>query len=209
MANRFTIGMTGGIGSGKSAAARLFEKHGFYTIDADILARQATLPYGKAYKDIVDFFGKEILEENGEINRKLLGSMVFADEQKRLKLESITHPVIWQLEKKLRGEILGKDSKALIITHAALLAETGAYKNFHPLITVYCSRDTQIRRITKRDGISEKDALLRINSQLPMEKKLELAHIIINNDTDNISELEREVLRAAELIKLMQYGLNH
>ena len=210
MANkRFEIGLTGGIGSGKSTVAKLLEKHGFYTIDADVLSRQVMEKGGSAYDKVVEAFGNDILFETGEINRKKLGDIVFSDSSKRVLLEQIVHPALWELERRKRGEILGKDSKALIVTHAALLAETGSYKKYMPLIVVYCSEETQLRRVTERDGLSKESALSRIKAQLPMQDKLALAHIIIDNDKDDLSSLEKEVERVAEMIKVMTYAICH
>ncbi len=206
--NRLRIGMTGGIGTGKTAAAAAFAELGFYVIDADILAKKASEPSGAAYKEIVGAFGREILTPSGEIDRKALGKAVFSDTEKRRLLESIVHPAVWELEKKERGRILGRDAGALIITSAALLVETGAYKNYNPLITVHCSPENQLRRVKARDGITEEEAVMRINAQLPSEEKLKAAGIIINNDGDEAA-LKEEVRRAAALIRQIDYALRH
>ena len=208
MANRLHIGMTGGIGSGKTAAAAAFEELGFYVIDADILSKKASEPLGIAYNAIIDAFGREILLPSGLIDRKALGKIVFSDSEKRRLLESITHPAIWELEKKERGRILGRDAKALIITSAALLIETGAYKNYNPLIVVHCSLENQLRRIKARDGITNEEAEARITAQLPAEEKLKVAQIIIDNNGDEAA-LKKEVARAANLIRQIDYAVRH
>lgn len=206
--NRLNIGLTGGIASGKSKTATFFEELGFYTIDADILSREIFNIGEKAYIDTVNYFGKGILFENGEINRKALRNIIFNNKEKRLILESITHPEIWKKEEKYKKNIYSKDSKALIITHAALLIETGSYKKFNPLIFVYTSIDNQIKRLMERDKISEKEANLIINNQMPLEEKLKYPHIIIDNNSDE-NYLKKEVNRVANLIKQIYYGINH
>ncbi len=206
--NRLNIGLTGGIASGKNKACEIFEKFGFYSIDADVLSREIFNIGSVAYNETVKQFGSSILLENGEINRKALGKIIFDDKNKRKILESITHPAIWLLEEKKRKEIYAKNSKALIITHAALLIETGSYKKFNPLILVYTSLNNQLKRLMIRDNISKDEALLKINSQLSINEKLKYPHIIINNDSTE-ENLYMEVERVSNFIKQIFYGINH
>lgn len=202
------IGMTGGIGSGKNKAANFFTELGFYTIDADKLSRKVMSPGNDAYNEIVTAFGNGILDTENQIDRKRLGDIVFKDNEKRKILESIVHPAIFNEEARQRNAIKSKDSKALIITHAALMVESGSYKNYDVLIAVYAETDTRIKRIIERDGISPIEAHRIMAAQLPEEEKLAHAHIIIDNSRGE-KELKEEVERAANLIKQMIYGQIH
>lgn len=202
------IGLTGGIGSGKSKAAEIFETLKFYTIDADKISRTVMDKDTPTYKKIVEVFGENILSDDKTIDRKKLGLIVFNDHEKRKILENITHPAISAIEAKERGKIKAKNSKALIITHAALMVESGSYKNYDILITITTPENQRVQRIMKRDGVSEEIVLKIINSQAPNKEKLKVSHIIINNDKDETA-LIHEVTRAANLIKLLVYGITH
>lgn len=202
------IGMTGGIGTGKNKAAAFFREQGFYTIDADILSRKVMSPGEEAYNSIVATFGNSILDNQSQIDRKKLGDIIFANKEKRTVLEKIVHPAIFQEEAKQRNAIKSKDGKALIITHAALMVESGSYINYDMLIAVYAETETRIKRIVERDKISAIEAHKIMAAQLPEEDKLALAHIVIDNSMGE-KELQKEVERAAGLIKQMIYGATH
>lgn len=202
------IGMTGGIGSGKNAAAAIFEELGFHTIDMDKVSRLVMSPSGGAYLPVIKAFGKGIADCRGNIDREKLGEIVFSDTLKRKELEDIVHPEVFKEEKKIRGVIKNKDDKALIITHAALMLESGSYKNYDMLITVHASEAIRIKRVAMRDGVSEEKAMKIIASQASEDERLKIAHIIINNSGD-MENLRKETCRAADLIKQIAYGLRH
>lgn len=204
----YNIGMTGGIGSGKNAAAALFEKQGFYTIDSDQVGRTVMAKGGSAYDEIISYFGNDILYPDGEIDRAALGNIVFKDSGKRKILENIVHPAILAEEKRMRGKLRGKDDKAVIITHAALIIEAGNAKKYDALIVITADTETRIKRITARDNISIEKAQAVIRAQLSDEERLKHADIIINNSGDE-DYLEKEVKRAADLIKTINYGEKH
>lgn len=206
--NRLNIAITGGIASGKSMASKFFQELGFYIIDADDLSRQIFTIGEKAYIDTIEYFGKDILLNDGNINRKMLGNIIFNDVEKRRILEEITHKEIWKKEKETRQKIYATNTNALIITDAALLIETGSYERYNPVILVYSSKETQLNRLCQRDNINENDALLRINSQMDIEEKLKYANIIIDNNS-TIDNLQKEVHRVATLIQHIYYALNH
>lgn len=195
------IGLTGGIGSGKSEAAKLFEERGFFTIDADIIARKASAKNGIAYGDIIAAFGQGIVDDDGEIDRKALGRIIFNDDIKRKTLESILHPAIKKLERKTIGEIKGRNKNPLIITHAALMIESGGYKDYDKVILIYTTPDKQIERVMARDNITQEEASKIIRTQMPYEEKFPHAGIIIDNSSDR-ANLTAEVERTAELLKI-------
>ncbi|MCA1927834.1 MAG: dephospho-CoA kinase [Calditerrivibrio sp.] len=201
------LGLTGGIATGKSTIAKFFEELGCYTIDADNISRIVMAKGGSAYKDIIENF-PDVLDDNGEINRGKLKKIVFNDQNKRLLLESIVHPKILEYEKKLVGEIKGKDDRGIIITQAALIIEKGTYNRFDGIILVYLDKDTQIKRVVQRDNISEDEAKRIIDAQMSYEEKLKYANFVIDNSKDLIYT-QNEVKRVFELIKKINYGIKH
>lgn len=202
------IGMTGGIGCGKSKVAEIFESLGFYTIDSDITSRKVMKINEPAYNQIVSYFGEDILDKDKNIIRKKLGNIVFNNKEKLKVLENIVHPAIYEYERKKRAEIYGKDSKAVIITHAALMIESGSYKNYDAVIIVTCNKDVQINRVMQRDNISMLDAEKIISCQMNQSERLKYADFIIDNSS-NIDDLKKEVKRVYNLISEINYGEKH
>lgn len=193
------IGLTGGIACGKSKVADIFHELGFYTIDSDEVSRKVMEKGEIAYLKIVDYFGSDILDSNGEIIRKKLGSIVFTDKAKLKVLEEIVHPAIFNYEKKLRSEIFGKNDKAVIITHAAKMIESKSYTHYDALIVVTADKDIQLSRLIKRDNITIEQAQNILNNQLSNDERLKYAQFIIDNSSD-IDNLYIEVKRVYNLI---------
>ncbi|MCD8492963.1 MAG: dephospho-CoA kinase, partial [Geovibrio sp.] len=119
------LGLTGNIAGGKTTVAKMFERLGCYTIDTDILSRRVMAQGGAAYPVVVDTFGVDVVDSEGNIDRSALRKIVFNDDAARKRLEEIVHPAILKTEAKLVGEIKGKDDRAIILTQAALCVETG------------------------------------------------------------------------------------
>lgn len=191
------IGITGGIGTGKSTLSKILVKKGYPLIDADKIAREVVEIGRPAYGDLVEEFGEGILQENKEIHRKALGSIVFNDEEKRLKLNQIVHFHIFQEIKRLIGEI--SEEEALIFLDIPLLFEEYNIIKDHNIVfdeiwLVYLNREEQIRRIMKRDKLKEEEASLRINSQMDIEEKRRRAKIVIDNRS-SLEDLEKQVDR--------------
>lgn len=186
------IGLTGGIASGKSTVSNILREKGAYIIDADEISKALVEPGKPAYKEIVEFFGKEILNEDGTIKRKKLGKIVFADTEKLSVLNSITHPkIIEEIEKKLK-ECRERDEKVVVID-AALLIELGLYKLADEVWLVVVDEKTQLERLLKRDMFLEpKEAKDRIRAQMPQEEKKKYATRIIDN-TGDFSHLKEQV----------------
>lgn len=202
------FGLTGGIACGKSKVADIFHELGFYTIDSDEVSRKVMEKGEIAYLKIVDYFGSDILDSNGEIIRKKLGSIVFSDKDKLKVLEEIVHPAIFDYEKKLRSQIYGKDDKAVIITHAAKMIESKSYTHYDALIVVTADKDIQLSRLIKRDNITIEQAQNILNNQLSNEERLKYAQFIIDNSSD-IDNLYIEVKRVYNLISQINYGIKH
>lgn len=202
------IGLTGGIACGKSKVADIFSELGYYTIDSDLISRKVMEKGEAAYIKIVEYFGKDILDENENIIRKRLGSIVFTDKDKLKVLEEIVHPAIFNYEKKLRSEIFGKNDKAVIITHAAKMIESKSYTHYDALIVVTADKDIQLSRLIKRDNITIEQAQNILNNQLSNEERLKYTQFIIDNSSD-IDNLYIEVKRVYNLITQINYGEKH
>ena len=202
------IGMTGGIGSGKNQVADIFNQLGFYTIDSDISSRKVMEKGHPAYEKIVSFFGSDILDENGSILRKKLGDIVFSDKAKLKTLENIVHPAIYEYERKERSKIYGKDDKAVVITHAALIIESGSIDKYDALIVISCPDELQVERVMQRDNFSEEKARNIVAHQMPNEERLKYADFIIDNSS-TLDDLYNEVKRVHNLITQINYGKKH
>ncbi|MDK2799936.1 MAG: dephospho-CoA kinase [Clostridiales bacterium] len=178
------IGLTGGTGSGKSTVANIAKDLGAKVIDADIIARQIVQKGQKALEEIVQHFGKDILLENGELNRRKLGSIVFADKEKLKLLNKITHKyIIQKIHEEIEIETLKKEYD-IIIVDAAVLIESGLYELCDMVWVVVADKEERIKRIMKRDSLSLEEANNRINSQMTEEEMKNYASAIINNNKD-------------------------
>jgi len=194
------VGLTGGIGSGKSLVAQIFKRLGACLIDADELAHQAIAPGTYAYQAIRDTFGPEILKDDQTVDRQRLGEIVFEDAEKRQWLNSIVHPKVFIEQERLTKEITEKDPKAVIIFDVALLIETRAHELMDKVILVTVDRRTQIKRLMERDGLSREEARKRIASQAPTSQKKRYADYLIDG-TRPLEVVEREVEKIYEELK--------
>ncbi len=175
-------GLTGGIGSGKSLAAYFFKELGAHIIDADQLSRDLVCPGQTALKEIVDSFGKNILDSTGNLDRRKLAKIVFDDPEKKSVLEKILHPKIFKKEQEAFLKICNKDPFAIVIIDAALLIESGNYKRVDKVIVVRSSEESQIKRILIRNAISSDEVVARIKNQLSLEEKIKYADFVLDNN---------------------------
>jgi len=175
------VGLTGGIGSGKSTVSRLFRDLGCLIIDADTIAREVVEPGEPAWRAIVEAFGREVLLPDGQLDRKGLGTLVFADPAKRRTLNALTHPAILAREQAIVAELEAEGYEGLVILDAALLIEAGGAGRTDRLVVVYVDEATQLRRLMTRDDLPEAEARRRIASQMPLAEKVRLAHHVIDN----------------------------
>ena len=176
------IGLTGGIASGKSTVARMLRAAGLPVIDADALGHMVLEPEGAAYDDVLAAFGARILGPDGvTIDRQALGREVFDDPARRAQLETITHPAIAGLAVQAL-ELIAERGRPFAVYEAALLVETGIYRDLAALIVVSCSLAAQVERVVARDGLSREAAAARIASQLPLAEKLAVADYVLAND---------------------------
>lgn len=175
------LGLTGNIASGKSSVAAMFEELGARIIDADEIARLVVEPGKPAWNEIIDRFGKEILETDNTINRKKLGDVIFNDEEKRRTLNEITHPRIIGKIREMVNEY-GKESIPIVIIEAALIVEKGGLRDLiERLIVVTSDEESQIKRLMERNGYSREEAVSRLRSQMPAREKVKHADYIIDN----------------------------
>jgi dephospho-CoA kinase len=177
------IGLTGGIVSGKSTVARMFKDLGAKIVDADKLGHKVILPQETAWKRIIKIFGKDILQKDQTINREKLGKIVFANQNLLKKLNKITHPEIIKLIKKeiSLAKNDSKEEKKILIIDAALIYETKIDRLMDKIIVVYLDEEEQLKRLIKRNNLSEKEALQKIKSQIPLKEKIEIADYVIDN----------------------------
>jgi len=177
------IGLTGGIVSGKSTVARMFKDLGAKIVDADKLGHKVILPQGTAYKRIIEVFGQDILQKDQTINREKLGKIVFAKQNLLKKLNKITHPEIIKLIKKEinLAKDNSKEEKKILIIDAALIYETKIDRLMDKIIVVCLDEEEQLKRLIKRNNLSEKEALQKIKSQIPLKEKIEIADYVIDN----------------------------
>jgi len=190
--NRLLVAVTGGVASGKSTVSRMLEGLGAPLIDLDILARQAVEPGKPAWEEIVDYFGREILLPDGRIDRKRLSDIVFRDIEKRKKLESFTHPRIFEEMCRQVDEIASQTPDAIIQIGIPLLFELNLQHRFHKVLLVFAHREVQVSRLMERDGISKTSAENVLKAQLPIEEKVGPADFVIHND-GSLEETRRQV----------------
>ena len=175
------VGLTGGVASGKSTVSRQLAELGCIVIDADVLAREVVAPEEPAWREIVEAFGREVLRPDQTLDRAQLGAIVFADPEKRRRLEAITHPAI-QARRQARLDALAACGfDGLVVQDLALLIEVGGAAHVDRLVVVYATRDAQIERLMRRDGLDRTEAERRVASQMPLAEKVQLAHYVIDN----------------------------
>jgi dephospho-CoA kinase len=186
------VGLTGGIGTGKSTVARMLEKWGAVVFDADVLARQAVAPGTPGFDQVVERFGPNVLAPGGGLDREALASIVFSDPAARRDLEGIVHPEVRRMFAEGCEEY--RDSDRVVVFSAPLLVETGMHTAFDLLIVVSAPVATQIERLMRDRGMAERDVQARIAAQLPLEAKAEVADILLDNE-GTLEDFERSVER--------------
>ncbi len=179
-----TVGLTGGIATGKSTVARILREAGAHVIDADRIAREAVGRGRPAWRDIVDHFGKGVLRPDGEIDRARLGDIIFNDPDQQAALNRIVHPRVFTDIETRRARIAETAPRAVVVLDIPLLFEAGNRRDLAEIIVVYAPQRVQLTRLMARDGLSERDALARIRSQMPIEEKKKRATRVIDNSGD-------------------------
>jgi dephospho-CoA kinase len=186
------VGLTGGIGSGKSTVSRMLRERGAVVFDADVLAREAVAPGTPGHAAVIDRFGANVLAPGGELDREELASIVFADPAARRDLEAIVHPEVRRLF--AEGSEAYRDTDRIVVFSAPLLVETGMHTAFDVLVVVSATTATQIERLMRERGMTEESIRARIDAQAPVEDKAEVADFLVDNDGP-LEELEGQVAR--------------
>jgi dephospho-CoA kinase len=190
--NTLLVGVTGSIATGKTAVAEMLEELGAATIDFDVLSRIVVEPDKPAWRDIVSFFGEQVLLEDRTLDREKLRELVFADLEKKKKLESFTHPRIGEEFAKLVGRFASEDPNAIIQVVVPLLIETNMHPLFHNVVMVYAPEEEQKRRLIERDGLTEEMATKMIRSQLSAEEKKGYCDLVVDN-SGSLADTRRQV----------------
>jgi dephospho-CoA kinase len=186
------VGLTGSIATGKSTVSRMFAHLGARVLDADLLAREVVVPGQPAYLRIVEEFGQAVVQEDGTLDRKALGAIVFAEPAKRKRLEEITHPAIAARQQRILSVLEEEAFEGIVIWDVALLFETGGVAKMDRVVVVYADPETELARLIARDGMTETAARARMESQMPVAEKAKRAHYIIDNSGGR-AHTERQV----------------
>jgi len=193
-------GLTGGIATGKSTVANIMAEAGAHVIDADRIAKDVVKKGLPAWKEITEYFGKEILGSDGEIDRERLGDVVFGSKDKLEVLNKIVHPRVFEEMAREMEEVKQRAPDSIVILDIPLLIETGLHKLLSNVILVYAPERIQLARLMARDNIPKEAALKRIRSQMPIEQKKAFANYII----DNSSEIEHTRIMTLEVLERLK-----
>ncbi|CAG4942298.1 unnamed protein product [Colias eurytheme] len=198
----FIVGLTGGLATGKSTVLSIFRENGIAVIDADEIARKVLEPGTKAWKEVKQYFGDEVLNPDGKVNRLKLGEIVFNDRDKRMKLNSITHPRIQSSMMRMAFNYFFT-GHSYIVMEVPLLFETGKMLTFmHKIITVVCEDHQQLERLCKRNDFAENVAKKRISCQMPLERKVAKSHFVIDNSGDILTTRQQ----TESIIRLLKHS---
>ncbi|WP_121746473.1 dephospho-CoA kinase [Streptomyces sp. E2N166] len=184
-----SVGLTGGIGAGKSEVSRLLVEHGAVLVDADRIAREVVAPGTPGLAAVVEAFGEDVVSEDGSLDRPKLGSIVFADPEKLGALNSIVHPLVADRSRALE-EAAAED--AVVVHDVPLLTENGLAPLYDLVIVVDAAPATQLDRLVRLRGMTEQDARARMAAQATREQRREIADVVIHNDVP-LDELRRRV----------------
>lgn len=193
------IGLTGGIGSGKSTVARSLQKHGFPIVDADLIAREIVEPGQPALAELTKEFGADILNTDGSLDRGLLASRAFTNKDTTQRLNDITHPRINQRTQELFDEARENGAEA-VIYDMPLLIDKGLHKDMDATIVVHAAEHVRLERLTTKRGLDVDDVRRRINAQIDDETRKQHADILLdNNGTEE--DLTKQIAQAVDKIK--------
>jgi len=194
------VGLTGGLASGKSSVGRVFEELGCRVIRNDELGHEVLKRGGEAYDGVVREFGPDILEEGREIDRRKLAKIVFHEPGRLASLNALVHPPVRDRTHRLLDEYEALHPDGIAVVEAAILVETGSYRDYAKLIVAVCGREQQIERAMARDNLTREEVLERLSRQMPLEEKLKYADYVI--DTSGSKEETRgNVRRAYETLR--------
>jgi len=200
------VGLTGSIGVGKSFVTSVLGELGSHVLDADQTAREVVASGTPGLSAVIASFGTDVLSPDGSLDRARLGSLVFADEQKRQLLNAILHPFIMAKQDEIMRQWETEDPKGVGVIDAALMIESGGYKRFDKLVVVHCRPEVQLKRLMTRDGLSVEEAQQRVKTQLSQEEKKKFADYLIDT-SDGFDETRRQTMEVhKELLRLRGRG---
>ncbi|EBF5158605.1 TPA: dephospho-CoA kinase [Listeria monocytogenes] len=186
-----TIGLTGSVATGKSTVSNMIQQAGIPLVDADIAARKVVEPGTEGLKEIVAYFGEEILLADGTLNRAKLGEIIFKDKEKREKLNEITHPRVkdYMLEARERFFRVGEE---LVFFDIPLLFESHLESLVDQIVVVWTTPETELKRLMERNNLTKEDALRRIESQMGIDEKARKADFVIDNN-ESLEKTQKQV----------------
>jgi dephospho-CoA kinase len=196
------VGLTGSIAVGKSFVTSIFSGLGCHTLDADETAREVVLPGSAGLEAVAQSFGRDVLNEDGTLNRQRLGELIFANDEQRQKLNHILHPFIIARQDEIMRDWEREDPQGIGIIDAALMIESGGYRRFDKLIVVHCRPEVQLERLMLRNGLSRDEAQARIDSQMPQAEKQKFADFLIDTSDGFETARSRTVEVYHQLLKL-------
>ena len=201
-----SVGLSGGIATGKSHVAELLRELGCEVMDADLIAHQAIEPGQPAYREIVNEFGRGVVDENGTIDRARLGAVVFADPSRLKRLNAIVHPRVIEAQERWLAGLAARSPGAIAVVDAALLIEAGAHRRFNKLVVVFCRPELQLERLMTRNRLTREEAMARIAAQMPMAEKLKYADYTINT-SGRFVDTRQQVERLYTELRRQQEGI--
>jgi len=174
-----TVGLTGSIAVGKTFVAGVLRENGLHVLDADKTARDVVERGTAGLERIVETFGTNILTSDGELDRKKLGTIVFADAEKRAQLNAIVHPLVFDAQDRWIRSIYTEERNAIVVVDAALMIESGGYHRFNKIIVVWCDAAIQLQRLMERNSLDAVTAKMRIAAQMSQDEKKQHADYLI------------------------------
>lgn len=193
------IGLTGGIGSGKSTVSAMIKNKGIPVVDADLVAREVLYIYPEILQQVREIFGEKFINEQGELKRREFGNFIFKYKDKRIAYEKIIMPFIIK-ESFNKVHCIERQGKKICVLDAPTLIEQGLYKDMDFNILVWVDKNTQISRVMQRDNLNKQQVVNRMVSQIPMEQKIKLVDFIIDNSKD-LNNTKLQIDEILELIK--------
>jgi dephospho-CoA kinase len=203
------VGLTGGMATGKSVVADILREKGCYVDNADLLAQSLMEPGREAFQAVVNHFGQEILTQDGKIDRQKLGRIIFNAPEERATLNNLTHPLILNKVREKVASLEKSGDYEIYVTEAALIFEAGYQFFYDRVVLTFCQLEIQVERLLKRDGLSREEACLKIKSQWPLDKKIQLADYLIDTSgplTETVEQTEELYLRLYHDAKLKKIG---
>ena len=200
MAGILKVGLTGGIACGRSTIRGFLQRPGWLFLDADRIVHTLLARGGGAAGMVLDAFGPGVAEESGGVDRKALARIVFADREARRRLESIVHPLVYEVMDTDIEAFRTREGSGIVVVDAALMVETGSWRRYQRLVVAHCPVEVQLRRLMHRDGLSPGDARARVAAQAPLRDKIALADYTVDTG-GTLEETRRRALEVADRLE--------